>query len=205
MVLRMKPESDNINEYLKTTDIVDWDNPAVYTKARELIDGRIENIEKIRYLFEWVRDKIPHSKDINSKVVSCTASEVLAAGTGSCYAKSHLLAALLRANKIPCGFCYQVLQRDPPLEGLVVHGLNGIYVENIDRWVRVDARGNTCACNAQFSIEKEQLAFPMDKSLGEFIYETIFVDPDPGVIRVLKSFDDREEMWPYLPDRLERT
>ncbi|WP_338430147.1 transglutaminase domain-containing protein [Synechococcus elongatus] len=32
--------------------------------------------------------------------------------TGYCYAKSHLLVALLRACSIPAGFCYQRLSFD---------------------------------------------------------------------------------------------
>jgi len=44
-------------------------------------------------------------------VVTCSASEVLREGTGICFAKSHLLAALLRAVGIPAGLCYQVYQR----------------------------------------------------------------------------------------------
>ena len=162
----------------------------------------LENRCQIKYTFEWVRDEIPHSKDINSDIVSCTASEVLKAGTGICFAKSHLLAALLRANRIPSGFCYQVLRRDPPFQGLVLHGLNGIFIEDTNKWVRVDPRGNTGSCNAQFDIEKEQLAYSTNKDLGEFIYETVFTNPDPNVITVLKRFKNRNEMWPHLPDKL---
>jgi hypothetical protein len=44
----------------------------------------------------------------------------------------------------------------------------------------------------------------MDESLGEFICETIFTDPDPNVVTVLKSYTDRNKMWPYLPDKLEK-
>lgn len=198
----MKPESDNLSNFLKVTEIIDWDNPNVLAKARVIVEGVNDDILKIKCLFEWVRDEIPHSEDINSNIVSCSASEVLKAGTGICYAKSHLLVALLRANGVPSGFCYQVLQRDPPLDGFVLHGLNGIYIKDLDKWIRVDARGNTGACNAQFSTEKEQLAFSMDKSLGEFIYKTIFTDPDLNVISVLTRFNDRNKMWPYLPDKL---
>lgn len=204
MNMDMKPESENIYDYLRVTDIIDWNSPDVLTKAKELTNGLAGKVEKIKYLFEWVRDKIPHSKDINSNLVTCTASEVLHLGTGICFAKSHLLAALLRANSIPAGFCYQVLKRDPPFEGLVLHGLNGIYIQEMNKWVRVDARGNTESCNAQFDVEKEQLAYPMDKDAGEFIYDTIFTDPVPNVIRVLKSFNDRNEMWPYLPSKIEK-
>jgi len=198
----MKIESTYINDYLRATEIIDWNNPNVLAKAKEIIGGVTDNVTKIKILFEWVRDEVPHSKDINSDVVTCTASEVLEAGTGICYAKSHLLAGLLRANGIPCGFCYQMLRRDPPFEGLVLHGLNGIFVENFNKWVRADPRGNTDCHDAQFDIEREQLAFTMNKNLGEFIYETIFADPDPNVIRVLKSFKNRNEMWPHLPKEL---
>ena len=110
----MKTESDNIHEYLKVTQIIDWDNRNVLAKAREIVKGIGDNITKIKCLFEWVRDEIPHSKDISSDIVSCTASEVLKAGTGICFAKSHLLAALLRANGIPlkvgikCGLIFPI-------------------------------------------------------------------------------------------------
>ena len=110
----MKTESDKIHEYLRVTQIIDWDNRNVLAKAREIVKGFGDNITKIKCLFEWVRDEIPHSKDINSDIVSCTASEVLKAGTGICFAKSHLLAALLRANGIPlkvgikCGLIFPV-------------------------------------------------------------------------------------------------
>ena len=198
----MKIESNDLNDYLRVTEIIDWNNPNILSKAKEIIGGVTDNIKKIKLLFEWVRDEIPHSKDINSDIVTCTASEALRAGTGICYAKTHLLAALLRANGIPSGFCYQVLQRDPPFEGLVLHGLNGIFVEGYNKWVRVDPRGNTGSCNAQFDIEKEQLAYSMNKGLGEFIYDTVFTDPDTNVIGVLKKFKNRNEMWPYLPNKL---
>ena len=100
----MKIESNDLNDYLRITEIIDWNNPNVLSKAKEIIGGVTDNITKIKLLFEWVRDEIQHSKDINSDIVTCTASEVLRTGTGICYAKSHLLAALLRANGIPSGF-----------------------------------------------------------------------------------------------------
>ncbi len=49
------------------------------------------------------------SADINGKVVTCKASEVLRYKEGICNAKAHLLATILRANGIPSGFCYQRL------------------------------------------------------------------------------------------------
>ncbi|MBN2041545.1 MAG: transglutaminase family protein [Spirochaetes bacterium] len=199
----MKPESDKIENYLTADSIINWKDPAIIETAYELIAGIRNETAKARVLFEWVRDKISHSNDAGIKIVTCVASDVLKHKTGSCYAKSHLLAALLRAARIPSGFCYQVLRRDPPFENeLILHGLNGIYLASIEKWIRVDARGNKPGVNAQFSIEKEQLAFHMDISAGEFIYDTIFTAPVKNVTDKLLKYKTVPELWRDLPDKL---
>ncbi|OGU03853.1 MAG: transglutaminase, partial [Geobacteraceae bacterium GWC2_55_20] len=140
----MYPESDDLNEYLVSDEIIDWQTHAVRQKALELTEPLPDEVEKARCLYEWVRDAIPHSHDAGLDVVTCTASEVLRHGTGICFAKSHLLAALLRAVNIPAGFCYQVLRIDPPVDDEpVLHGFNAIYLATLGKWIRVDARGNT--------------------------------------------------------------
>ena len=101
-----------VEEFLKATEIIDWTQPLVSSKARELSTGLTRAEDIARNCFEWVRDEIQHSSDFKRNPVTCRASDVLAAGTGYCYAKSHLLAALLRANGIPTGFCYQRLSID---------------------------------------------------------------------------------------------
>lgn len=196
----MKPESQNKKDYLISNSVINWEETSVYNKAIELTSNTNEEITKARILYEWVRDHIPHSNDINAEIVTCKASDVLKHKTGICFAKSHLLAALLRAVKIPAGFCYQVLREDPPDNNqLILHGLNGIYLSAIDRWIRVDARGNKQGVNAQFSINKEQLAFPMDKEAGEFIYDIIFAAPISSVIDKLLKYKKRSELWTDLP------
>ena len=106
--------------------------------------------------------------------MTCSASQVLSAGTGICYAKSHLLAAFLRAVNIPAGFCYQVLRSGVYPPQMVLHGLNGIYLPSLGRWIRVDPRGNTNGISAQFSLKEEQLAFSMVPDQGEYIYNWIY-------------------------------
>lgn len=195
----MKLQSPHLKDYLKASSVIDHDHPAIIAQANELIDHLESDIAKARTLFEWVRDEIPHSWDIGAGIVTCSASEVLDLGTGICYAKSHLLAALLRTSGIPAGFCYQALCRDAPYEGMCLHGLNALYLGSIDRWVRVDPRGNTNGIDAQFDIEQEQLAFPVREELEELTYDEIFADPAEEVVAVLQSCDDLEEMWPHLP------
>ena len=58
-----------------------------------------------------------HSADINEDILTYTASQVLSAGHGICFAKSHLLAAILRCKSVPAGFCYQKLILDDEIDG----------------------------------------------------------------------------------------
>ncbi len=59
--------------------------------------------------------------------------------------------------------------------------------------------------NAQFSVDKEQLAFPMEAAAGEFIYDTIFAAPVSNVVNKLKKYESRRELWLDLPKAFENT
>ena len=126
----------------------------------------------------------------------------MAEGTGICYAKSHLLAAMSRAVGIPAGLCYQQFRRVPEYGGYGLHGLNAIYLASEAQWVTVDPRGNKPGVDARFSLAGDGLAFPPDPEKGEFLYETIFVDADPAVVDFLERSDDLLESWPDLPSSL---
>ena len=95
----MYPEADDVSEYLVSDAIIDWESPAVREKALELTGSLSDEVAKARCLYEWVRDNISHTADAGLDIVTCRASEVLHHGTGICFAKSHLLAALLRAKR----------------------------------------------------------------------------------------------------------
>src|SRR5262245_12914668 len=150
-----------MNEYLKETEIIDWRHPKILRLA-EMLASESDALQTARRCFEWVRDQIRHSYDYRLNQVTCRASEVLEAGTGICYAKSHLLAALLRANSIPAGFCYQRLSLGLSLDEsgvrFCLHGLNALFLPELG-WYRVDARGNKPEVDAQFRPPVEQLAF----------------------------------------------
>jgi transglutaminase-like putative cysteine protease len=195
----MKPISNNIQDYLKTSVAIDWQHPNILSRTQEITTGLDGDIAKAKRLFEWVRDTIPHSADIDSDLVTFTASEVLEQRTGICFAKSHLLAAMCRSIGIPAGLCYQVFASDPPATGMGLHGLNGIYLASIARWIRVDPRGNTGEINAQFSLERERLAFPPNPDLGEYIFDGIWNEPVPEVVALLTKFTSRWKMWLQLP------
>ena len=102
--MEMICDSDCLEEYLLELEEVDYSHPILVAKAAELFKSRQTKIKKVKIAFEFVRDEISHSWDIQSKRVTCKASDVLRHQEGICYAKSHLLAALLRSQGIPVGF-----------------------------------------------------------------------------------------------------
>lgn len=184
--------------FLDATEIIDWKHPGVGAKAAELALG-LDSPEQIaRRCFEWVRDTIAHSADCQRNPVTCAASEVLRHGTGYCYAKSHLLAALLRANGIPAGFCYQRLSLDEAGTLLCLHGFNAVYLPD-HGWYRIDARGNKAGVNAQFCPPQERLAFTATLA-GERDFPEIFPAPLPVVIDALRRCHQWDEVLRNLPD-----
>lgn len=184
--------------FLRSTEIIDWQHPDVRSLAESLAAGGDDPFEEARRCFEWVRDEIKHSRDYRLSPVTCSASEVLRVGSGYCYAKSHLLAALLRANRIPTGLCYQRLSRDENGAPYSLHGLNAVYLSGMG-WYRVDPRGNRPGIDAQFSPPQEQLAFPIVHP-GEADLPEIWPDPLPNVVEALKAHNTAGALWECLPD-----
>jgi transglutaminase-like putative cysteine protease len=184
--------------YLQTSDMIDWQNPAIVELAKTLALGQSDPIAIARSCFEWVRDEIRHSYDYQMNPVTCRASDVLRYGTGYCYAKSHLLAALLRANKIPAGLCYQRLSLDDTGAPYCLHGLNAVYLPEIG-WYRMDARGNRLGVDAQFTPPVEQLAFKIQFP-EEAEFPIIFAEPLNIVVASLERHLLWDELLKNLPD-----
>ena len=148
--------------------------------------------------FEWVRDNIKHSNDFKLNPVTCTASEVLKYKTGYCYAKSHLLTALLRANNIPAGLCYQRLSIEDNGAPYCLHGLNAAYLRDFG-WYRLDPRGNKKNVDAQFNPPKEQLAF-LTADISEKDFPEIWPEPLPVVVETLQNHHTYYDVYLNLPD-----
>ena len=195
--------TDNIEEYLKEDDVVNYGNENIKRLADTLYQGTSDEVEYIKKAYEYVRDQISHSADIKEDAITCSASEVLEAGHGICFAKSHLLAALLRYKSIPTGFCYQkLILDDETAPVLIYHGFNGVYVKEFHKWIRLDARGNKEGVNAQFSLEKEQLAFHVRVEKGEEDGFVFYPDPDVKVLEKFRIHKTRTELWNDLPTEL---
>jgi transglutaminase-like putative cysteine protease len=184
--------------FLRPTEVVDWEHPLVRERAESLLrEAEGEPLRCAEIAFEWVRDRIPHSFDgFYGERVACRASEVIEAGTGICYAKSHLLAALLRANGIPSGFCYQRCRWDEG--GFCLHGLNAVHLPEFG-WYRIDARGNKPGVDARFAPPVERLAFEW-KDEGERLFPDILPEPLPAVVAALRAAPTVDALRGMLPD-----
>ncbi len=195
--LQLLPNNER-QRFLKNTDVINWKNPIIIECSKIITASCHSESEYIKKTFEYVRDTIKHSWDFHLNPVTCRASDVLEYKTGYCYAKSHLLAALLRAQQIPAGFCYQRLSLENSGPPYCLHGLNAVYLANYG-WYRVDARGNKEGVNARFTPPEECLAFSTIDNL-EIDLPEIWSDPLPQVVEVLKGCKTVDEVHENLPD-----
>ncbi|MEV8531658.1 transglutaminase family protein [Streptomyces sp. NPDC051211] len=194
-------EHSNLSAYLAADEAIDHDHPLVQETADALWTATGDAYSYAKVAFEFVRDTVPHSNDAGDLRVTWRASDVLRLRTGICYAKAHAVAALLRARGIPTALCYQLLGEDDG-SGLVVHGLIAVRMPGEDRWARQDPRGNKPGVDARFSLDREQLAFPVRPELGEIDHPVLYAVPHPAVLTALQESADRPELWRNLPTGL---
>lgn len=187
-----------MEEYLQTSEVIDWNHPAILALSQTIISEHKTSEAIAKACFEWVRDEIYHSYDYQMNPITCRASDVLHHKTGYCYAKSHLLAALLRANGIPAGFCYVRLSINDQGAPYCLHGFNAVYLPEVG-WYRVDARGNREGVDAQFTPPQERLAFKTQVS-EEADFPAILSKPLPVVVEALQAQSTWDEMLRNLPD-----
>ena len=200
--MEFQQQHAELGRYLEDTELIDWQSPALVARATELTEACDDFAARVRALFEWVRDQIDHSVDSGAEVVTCRASEVLRERTGLCFAKSHLLVAMLRSRGIPAGFGYQRLRRDPPGEGHVLHGFAAVYLHEEARFAPLDPRGNRPGLETHCDLARPSLAFEPDPEAGEETDPRIFPRPHRGVVEVLTRAPDLRRALAALPDRV---
>ena len=171
------PTSVRLSDYLTADAAVDHEHPSIRERADALRTLTDEPAGYAEAAFLFVRDEVEHVVDGADPRVTWRASDVLRERVGICYAKAHLLAALLRAQGIPAGFCYQELS--------ALHGLNAVYLHG--SWSRLDARGNRTGARGEFSLQEEKLAWPVDHAGGERDLPEIHPAPAPAVLDFLMT------------------
>ena len=188
----------NFDKFLQESKIIDFSHPTIQKLSQELAENCKNDEQIAKNCFTYVRDNINHSGDFKDDITTCKASDVLKYKTGWCYAKSHLLAALLRANGIPTGFCYQRLSCGEYKDDIYcLHGLNAIYLKDYG-WYKVDARGNKKGVDAQFNPPFEKLAFILEEN--EFDLPDIYDKPLDILVESLNKYKTYDEIINNFPD-----
>ncbi|KXG09679.1 hypothetical protein AT864_02149 [Anoxybacillus sp. P3H1B] len=202
--MKLVPESSHFQDYLEELNVVNFSHPLIQQAVCELFHQGMPEMEKAKTAYEFVRDRIAHSWDIQSSRITCKASEVLYYREGICYAKANLLAALLRSQKIATDFCYQRLRLfNSPDQGYCIHALNAVFLRAINRWIRLDARGNKQGIHAEFSLDQERLAFSVQPQWDEQDLPVIYTKPNPKTIATLRENTNALVMYQcHLPENL---
>ena len=156
---------EDIDEYLKCTELSDCDNQEIQGKAKEIIADAKTPREAAVDIFYFVRDQILLGFDHSVK-----ASETLRGGMGYCATKANLQVALLRSSGIPARYHNAVLAKNW-LKGIIpVTGYtftaerlkHQIWCECYlsDKWIACDTlfdKGLYCAACMKGIISKEHV------------------------------------------------
>lgn len=170
----------SLHSYLMPDPVIEAQTPAIVGLARDLRRFTEDDAEFARRAHDWVSHVIARPGDLGERRVPITAIEVLFTGFGCTFARSHLLAAVLRAGGVPAALVY----RRGPEEGAVEAEV-AAYLDH--GWHRVDSHGAT----------------PWDAP------PKLFATPPPEVLAALRCIEEPRQSsaatatWPAArPDRL---
>ena len=188
-----------LKDFLAESKYIDFSSQNIRDKAKELFFETNTDEEKVKVAYEFVRDEIPHSFDINAKIITTNASDVLKHQTGICHAKANLLAALLRSQGIPVGFCFQhCTLMDDDSAGYCVHCFNAVWLHG--RWIKIDARENKAGVDAQFSLDEAILTYPPRPQYKEYIWPGIYANPHFDTMLMLENAQSLQDIIDNIPD-----
>ena len=191
-----------MDKFLAASRYIDFDADNIQAKTYELFSGSTSNIDRARIAFEFVRDEIPHSFDCGATVITARASDVLKHKTGICHAKANLLAALLRSQGVPTGFCFQrITLADDDSMGYCVHAFNAVHING--KWIKLDARGNKPGVHTRFSTEEPSLAFECRPEYEEHFWKGIYAEPHLATMRALEESQCLQDVIEKLPDEID--
>lgn len=135
-----------LEQFLMPTKLIQSDHPKIVSKTRELTGAYKSEIEKVRAIFNFIRDRILYDFQVKLYEEEYTASSILKEGKGFCTQKAILFCALARCAGIPAGIqFYDIVDHTLPdrifsllqTRKLVRHGIGALYLKDV--WRRYDA------------------------------------------------------------------
>ena len=186
-----------MNPCLEHNEHIDFHHSAIRKKAAKLATDCCSEEVVTCPCFEFVRNSIKHSWDFKMIPVTYRALGVLLHGAGYCYTKSHLLAALPRANGIPAASATGDFRLVRAERRIVCMDSMPYFCGTMAGTVLMTRQqaGNLRA----FSSPVEQLAFRTIVR-EERDFAEIRPIPLPSVIRALSIHDTVEQVSRNLPD-----
>ncbi|MHB8138033.1 MAG: transglutaminase-like domain-containing protein [Smithellaceae bacterium] len=141
-------------EFLKPTEFIDSNSPEVLAFAQKAVPGAKTPREKAVRLYYAVRDGIYYDPyRIEAARNAFKASTTLRQGFGYCVTKAVVLAAVLRAEGIPCKLHFADVRNHLTTERLRMmmqtdtfyyHGYNDIWLDG--KWIKVTPTFNLSLC-----------------------------------------------------------
>ncbi|PKN19378.1 MAG: transglutaminase [Deltaproteobacteria bacterium HGW-Deltaproteobacteria-6] len=141
-------------DYLKPTEFMDSDSPEIQAFAQQAVEGAATPREKAVKLYYAVRDGIYYDPyRIEPSRSAFKASTILRQGYGYCVAKAVVLAAVLRAQVIPCKLHFADVRNHLTTKRLKAlmqtdtffyHGYNDVFLDGA--WIKVTPTFNLSLC-----------------------------------------------------------
>jgi len=150
----MTTERDDVDLYLKATDVVNSTSKAIRDKATLFTEKCSSQKEKAKELFYFVRDEIKYSPYPPRSIEGYRASETLQRREGYCVQKAVVLTALARAVGIPSRLGFADIRNHLAPKELteimgtnlfVYHGYSELWLKN--KWVKATPAFNIEMCN----------------------------------------------------------
>jgi transglutaminase-like putative cysteine protease len=143
-----------VENYLKPTYFIDYDNPIIKNKVSELIKNIENDTERAVKLFYFARDSVkynPYSPCYNRD--DYKSSVILKRRFGYCIQKAILLCSMIRCANIPCKLIFVDIKNYKAPEKLTklfgdtyyFHGYCQIYLNN--KWVSAAPTFNIEMCD----------------------------------------------------------
>lgn len=200
-----------MNEYLKPTEFLNFDDAEVREFARRNSDAEKSAKENAVSLYYAVRDGFQYNPNIlDLRRTGLKASDLLTRKRGYCVEKAVLLAACARAVGIPSRLSFYIVRNHIATDKLAVilrkdylvfHGAAEMFLDG--RWLKTTPAFNRRLCNylkvepLEFDGTRDSIFQEFDKS-GNVFMEYLFDYGDFADLPYQMFLDELKKHYPHI-------